>query len=86
MVTTPSAQAVLDQLAAYGTPDQVRDEVESWDKSADIVTIRLPIGLPWWHIEATLRAAAPRGVSPARAERLSLRYSVLLTSSASHTR
>ena len=55
----PVAQAVLDQLAAYGTGDQVREQLESWDHAADIVTVLLPPGMPWPNIEATLRAAAP---------------------------
>jgi alkanesulfonate monooxygenase SsuD/methylene tetrahydromethanopterin reductase-like flavin-dependent oxidoreductase (luciferase family) len=55
----PGAQAVLDQLAAWGTGDQVRDQLRSWDRAADIVTILLPPGLPWPNIEATLQAAAP---------------------------
>jgi alkanesulfonate monooxygenase SsuD/methylene tetrahydromethanopterin reductase-like flavin-dependent oxidoreductase (luciferase family) len=55
----PSAQAVLDQLAAYGTGDQVREQLQAWDRAADIVTILLPPGMPWHNIEATLRAAAP---------------------------
>jgi len=53
------AQVVLDQLAACGTCDQVREQLEPWDRAADIVTILLPPGLPWPTIEATLRAAAP---------------------------
>jgi alkanesulfonate monooxygenase SsuD/methylene tetrahydromethanopterin reductase-like flavin-dependent oxidoreductase (luciferase family) len=56
----PSAQIVLDQLAAYGTCHQVREQLQPWAQAADIVTILLPPGLPWGNIEATLRAAAPR--------------------------
>ena len=55
----PSAQVVLDQLAAYGTCDQVREQLKPWDHAADIVTILLPPGMPWPDIEATLLAAAP---------------------------
>ena len=55
----PSAQGVLDQLAAYGTCDQVREQLKPWDHAADIVTILLPPGMPWPDIEATLLAAAP---------------------------
>jgi alkanesulfonate monooxygenase SsuD/methylene tetrahydromethanopterin reductase-like flavin-dependent oxidoreductase (luciferase family) len=55
----PEGQAVLDQLAAYGTGDQVRAQLELWDQAADIVTILLPPGLPWDIIDTTLRAAAP---------------------------
>ena len=58
--TVPAdAQVVLEQLAAYGTPGQVREQLEPWDRAADIVTIMLPPGLPWSTMEATLRAAAP---------------------------
>jgi alkanesulfonate monooxygenase SsuD/methylene tetrahydromethanopterin reductase-like flavin-dependent oxidoreductase (luciferase family) len=55
----PAAQPVLDQLAAYGTAEQVREQLKPWDQAADIVTVLLPPGLPWPTIEATLRAAAP---------------------------
>ena len=58
-IVPPEAQAVLDQLAAYGTRGQVRAQLQAWDDAADIVTILLPPGLPWPTIEATLRAAAP---------------------------
>jgi hypothetical protein len=58
-VVPAEAQAVLDQLTAYGTPGQVRDRLESWDGVADVVMIGLPPGLPWPAVEATLRAAAP---------------------------
>jgi hypothetical protein len=58
--TVPAeAQIVLEQLAAYGTAGQVREQLEPWDRAADIVTILLPPGLPWSAVEATLRAAAP---------------------------
>jgi alkanesulfonate monooxygenase SsuD/methylene tetrahydromethanopterin reductase-like flavin-dependent oxidoreductase (luciferase family) len=55
----PAAQPVLDQLAAYGTGDQVREQLKPWDQAADIVTILLPPGMSWPTIEATLLAAAP---------------------------
>jgi hypothetical protein len=55
----PGAQVVLDQLAAYGTCGQVREQLQSWEHAADIVTILLPPGMPWHNIETTLRAAAP---------------------------
>ena len=63
----PGAQVVLDQLAACGTCDQVREQLQPWDRAADIVTILLPPGMPWHNIEATLQAAAPSarpGVRP----------------------
>jgi alkanesulfonate monooxygenase SsuD/methylene tetrahydromethanopterin reductase-like flavin-dependent oxidoreductase (luciferase family) len=53
------AQIVLDQLAAYGTCDQVQKQLQPWDHAADIVTILLPPGMSWHNIEATLLAAAP---------------------------
>jgi alkanesulfonate monooxygenase SsuD/methylene tetrahydromethanopterin reductase-like flavin-dependent oxidoreductase (luciferase family) len=55
----PSAQAILDQLTACGTSDQVREQLQPWDHAADIVTILLPPGMPWPAIETTLHAAAP---------------------------
>ena len=66
----PSAQVILDQLAAYGTGDQVREQLQPWDHAADIVTILLPPGLPWPNIEATLLAAAP-SAQPVRPRSLS---------------
>ena len=60
----PEAEIVLDQLAAYGTSDQIRRQLMSWDQAADIVTILLPPGMSWPDIEATLLAAAP-GAAPA---------------------
>ena len=59
---------VPDQLAAYGTGDQVREQLRPWDRAADIVTILLPPGMPWHNIEATLQAAAP-SARPGRAQR-----------------
>jgi alkanesulfonate monooxygenase SsuD/methylene tetrahydromethanopterin reductase-like flavin-dependent oxidoreductase (luciferase family) len=53
------AQVMLDQFGAYGSGDQVRQQLATWDHAADIVTILLPPGLPWPGIEATLLAAAP---------------------------
>src|SRR4029077_15401451 len=35
----PGAEAVLGQLAVHGTRDQVREQLQSWDRAADIVTI-----------------------------------------------
>lgn len=65
--TVPAgALPVLDQLAAYGTGDQVRQRLEPWDRAAGIVTVLLPPGLPWPAIEATLRAAAPTAAAAAR--------------------
>ena len=63
----PDAQVVLDQLAACGTCDQVREQLQPWDRAADVVTILLPPGIPWPTIEATLQAAAPTAALPSRA-------------------
>ena len=60
-IVPPAAQPVLDQLAVYGTCDQVRELLKPWDRAADVVTILLPPGMPWPAIEATLVAAAPPG-------------------------
>jgi alkanesulfonate monooxygenase SsuD/methylene tetrahydromethanopterin reductase-like flavin-dependent oxidoreductase (luciferase family) len=60
-IVPPAAQSVLDQLAVYGTRDQVRELIKPWDQAADVATILLPPGLPWPTIEATLVAAAPPG-------------------------
>jgi alkanesulfonate monooxygenase SsuD/methylene tetrahydromethanopterin reductase-like flavin-dependent oxidoreductase (luciferase family) len=57
-VVPAEAQVVLDQLAAYGSPDQVRDQLAAWDAAVDLTMIGLPPGLPWDAIEATLRAGA----------------------------
>ena len=67
----PGAQVVLDQLAAGGTGDQVREQLKPWDNAADIVTILLPLGMPWHNIEATLRAAAPTAPPEVRPRGLS---------------
>ena len=61
-VVPAEAEHLLDQLAAHGSPAQVRDRLESWGKEVDLVMLGLPPGLPWPAIEATLRAgAAPPG-------------------------
>jgi alkanesulfonate monooxygenase SsuD/methylene tetrahydromethanopterin reductase-like flavin-dependent oxidoreductase (luciferase family) len=69
-IIPPSAQVILDQLTAHGTGDQVREQLQPWDRVADIVTILLPPGLPWPNIEATLLAAAP-SAQPVRPRSLS---------------
>ena len=59
----PAAEPVLGQLAAYGTAEQVSDQLSAWERAADIVIVMLPPGLPWPVIEATLRAGAPSPVA-----------------------
>ncbi|GEM_PF-162742 len=71
-VVPPGAQAVLDQLAVYGTCDQVREQLQPWGRAADIVTILLPPGMPWHDIEATLHAAAPGAPPGARSTSLAV--------------
>jgi alkanesulfonate monooxygenase SsuD/methylene tetrahydromethanopterin reductase-like flavin-dependent oxidoreductase (luciferase family) len=66
----PDARIVLDQLAAYGTSDQVRQQLQPWDDAADIVTVLLPPGMSWPNIEATLAAAAPTPAPEIRAQGL----------------
>ncbi len=53
------AEALLQQLAAAGTPEHVRAQLDAWDGVADVVMVGLPPGVAWQTIEATLRAAAP---------------------------
>jgi alkanesulfonate monooxygenase SsuD/methylene tetrahydromethanopterin reductase-like flavin-dependent oxidoreductase (luciferase family) len=53
------AQVILDQFAAYGPASRVREQVEPWDHTVDVVMIGLSPGLPWDSLEATVRAAAP---------------------------
>jgi hypothetical protein len=55
------AQILLDEFTAYGTPATVQEQLERWDATVDVTVIGLPPGLPWPGIEATIRAAAPRG-------------------------
>jgi len=66
-IVPPDAEVVLDQLAAYGTRDQVQEQLKAWDHAADIVTILLPPGMSWDNIEATLLAAAPSTAAPGTA-------------------
>jgi alkanesulfonate monooxygenase SsuD/methylene tetrahydromethanopterin reductase-like flavin-dependent oxidoreductase (luciferase family) len=63
-IVPAAAEAVLDQLAVYGTPGQVAGQLQAWDRASDIVTILLPPGLPWPAIAATVRAAAPGVLAP----------------------
>ncbi|MGZ4550048.1 MAG: LLM class flavin-dependent oxidoreductase [Blastococcus sp.] len=63
------AGALLGQLAATGTPEEIHAQLERWDDVADIVMIGLPPGVPWQVVETTLRAAAPQpAVALARAD------------------
>jgi hypothetical protein len=59
-VVPSEADAVLGQLAASGTTDQVRAQLAAWDDLADVVMVGLAPGIGWETIETTLRAAAPQ--------------------------
>ena len=58
-VVPGEADYLLDQLAAYGTPEKVREMVAAWDEAVDINAIGIPPGLPWEQIEAAIRVGAP---------------------------
>jgi alkanesulfonate monooxygenase SsuD/methylene tetrahydromethanopterin reductase-like flavin-dependent oxidoreductase (luciferase family) len=60
----PGAQVVLDQLAAYGTCDQVREQLQPWDRAADIVTILLPPGMPCGPRRQAPGRVCAQGASP----------------------
>jgi hypothetical protein len=59
---------VVTALAAGGTSEQVRAQLERWDAVTDIVMIGLPPGLPWPTVETTLRVAAPQDPAAVRPE------------------
>jgi hypothetical protein len=54
-----SADHLLAQLAAYGSPEKARAMIAAWDDAVDINAIGIPPGLPWEQIEASIRAGAP---------------------------
>ena len=58
-VVPGEADHLLDQLAAYGPPEKVREMVAAWDNAVDINAIGIPPGLPWEQIEAAIRVGAP---------------------------
>lgn len=55
-----SADHLLGQLAAYGSPEKARAMIAAWDDAVDINAIGIPPGLPWDQIEAAIRTGAPR--------------------------
>jgi hypothetical protein len=58
--TVPAeARVVLEEFTVHGTPAQVREQLERWDRVTDLTLIGLPPGMAWDAVEATLRAAAP---------------------------
>jgi alkanesulfonate monooxygenase SsuD/methylene tetrahydromethanopterin reductase-like flavin-dependent oxidoreductase (luciferase family) len=59
-VIPAEAERILDEFTAYGTGSQVRDRLECWDQTVDIVMVGCAPGLPWTMIESTLYAAAPK--------------------------
>jgi len=58
-VIPPEAERLLDDFAAFGTSSQVRERLECWDQTVDIVMVGCAPGVPWDMIETTLYAAAP---------------------------
>ena len=55
------AQILLDEFTAYGAAATVQEQLERWDDAVDLTIVGMPPGLPWPQLEATIRAAAPRG-------------------------
>ncbi len=53
------AQILLDQLAVYGAPEKVREELEPWDDAVDVTVLGIAPGIPWPDMEAILHAGAP---------------------------
>ena len=53
-----SANNALAEFTVYGTPEQVRHNLEPWRAVTDMLIALLPAGMPWENIEATLRAVA----------------------------
>ena len=42
----------------FGTPEEVRRNLEPWKVVTDVLMAVIPAGMPWENIEATLRAVA----------------------------
>ena len=57
------AQVLLDEFTAYGPEAAVQEQLEQWDKAADITIVGLPPGLPWSRIEATIASTSSHGRS-----------------------
>ena len=53
-----SANDALGEFTLYGTPKEVRRNLEPWKAVTDVLMAVLPAGMPWENIEATLRAVA----------------------------
>ncbi len=53
------AQILLDQLAVYGAPNKVREELRSWDDAVDVNVLGIAPGIPWPDMEAIIHAGAP---------------------------
>jgi alkanesulfonate monooxygenase SsuD/methylene tetrahydromethanopterin reductase-like flavin-dependent oxidoreductase (luciferase family) len=58
-IVPDQSRVVLDEFTAHGTPRQVREQLERWDRVADVTMVGLPPGMAWDVVAATLRAAAP---------------------------
>ena len=53
-----SANDALAEFTVYGTPEEVRHNLEPWRAVTDMLIAVLPAGMPWENIEATLHAVA----------------------------
>ena len=62
-IVPAEGRGLLEALTAHGTPGEVREQLERWDRvadlTADLTMVGLPPGMAWDAVEATLRAAAP---------------------------
>lgn len=58
-IVPPEAEALLDQLTAFGPPDQVQTALAKWDARVDVTMVGVTPGAPWSQIEAILHAGAP---------------------------
>lgn len=53
------AEVLLDQLTAYGAPDDIAGALARWDDQVDVNMLGIAPGTPWEEIEAILEAGAP---------------------------
>lgn len=58
-IVPTEAEALLDQLTAFGPPDQVQTALAKWDARVDVTMVGVTPGAPWSQIEAILHAGAP---------------------------
>ncbi|MGI9624440.1 MAG: LLM class flavin-dependent oxidoreductase, partial [Acidimicrobiales bacterium] len=58
-VIPPEAEALLEQFAVYGDDSGVADQLQTWDRAADIAVIGLSPGLDPEDLARVVSAAAP---------------------------